>query len=117
MIDNREWRRADVDIAAECACLDLPKEKFPVRVININESGLCFATASSVRPRHKMNMMFTLKGEGPVSFEVKIVWSGYFEKPGEYRTGVKITHATPEDLDNFFRFYHASLVKPASLHK
>jgi hypothetical protein len=109
MIDNREWRRAQVGFTAECLCLNMPQEKFMVRVININESGLCFAALSSVQPCHKMSMTFDLKGEGTVSLEVKIVWSGYFEKPGEYRTGVKITQAAPEDHEKFLRYYYLTL--------
>jgi hypothetical protein len=109
MIDNREWRRVEVDFTAECACLNVPQEKFTVRVIDLNESGLCFAAPSSVHPCQKMVMTFDLKGEGKVSLEVKIVWSGYFEKPGEYRTGVKITQAAPEDHEKFLRYYYLTL--------
>jgi hypothetical protein len=114
MIDKREWRRADVDFKAACSCLNMPQEKFTVRVININESGLCFAAPASVQPCNKMIMTFPVKGEGQVSLEVKIVWSGYFEKPGEYRVGVKITRAGAEDLEKFLRFYHLSLVRLGS---
>jgi hypothetical protein len=109
MIDKREWRRVAVDFEAECACLNMPQEKFQVHVINLNESGLCFAAPSSVHTCHKMTMTFNLKGEGPVTLEVKTVWSGYFEIPGEYRTGVKITHAADEDRAKFLRFYLLSL--------
>jgi hypothetical protein len=111
MIDNREWRRVDVDFEAECSCLNTPREKFKVRVINITVNGLCFSAPASVQPCHRMLMTFQLKGEGQLTLEVKTVWSGYFEKPAEYRTGVKIAQATPEDHEKFLRFYHLSLAR------
>jgi hypothetical protein len=114
MIDKREWRRVDVDLEAECSCLNMPQEKFKVRVTNINENGLCFAAPSSVQPCHKMAMTFDLKGEGKVNLEVKTIWSGYFEKPAEYRTGVRITHATDEDHEKFLRFYYLALATLSS---
>jgi hypothetical protein len=81
MIDKREWRRVDVDFEAECSCLNMPKEKFKVRVINLTMNGLCFTAPASVQPCHRMLMAFQIQGEGQVTLEVKTVWSGYFEKP------------------------------------
>ena len=106
MIDKREWRRVEVKLAAECSCQNLPNEKFKVRVIDINETGFCFAAPASVSPCHKLFVTLDLKGEGSARLEVKTVWSGYFEKPGEYRAGVKISQADPEDLKKYLRFYH-----------
>lgn len=111
MIDKREWRRLDVDVQAECACPSLPTEKFVIRVLNINEQGLCCAVPTTLKPGQKVSLGVDLKAHGKAFLNTKVVWSGYFEKINEYRAGFKIIDTEKEEYEAFLRFYNFQALK------
>ncbi|MBF0122970.1 MAG: PilZ domain-containing protein [Candidatus Omnitrophica bacterium] len=106
MVDKREWQRIDVDLRAECGCASLPSEKFTVRILNINEHGLCCAVPTTLKPGQKINLAMDLRIHGKAFLSAKVIWSGYFEKTEEYRAGLRIIDSEPEEHEVFLRFYN-----------
>jgi hypothetical protein len=106
MNDKRQWQRIDVDLEAECNCVAQVGEKFRIRVININEQGLCCAVPMTLKPGQKVNLAIDLKVHGKAFLSAKVIWSGYFEKTEQYRAGLRIVDCEPEEHEVFLRFYN-----------
>ncbi|NLE65749.1 MAG: hypothetical protein GX606_07550 [Elusimicrobia bacterium] len=111
MLDKRQWQRLDVDLSAVCSCSSLPKEKFSLRVININETGTCCVVPLGLKLGQKISFEMELPGRGIVRAVMKVVWSGYFEREGEYRAGLKIVEMPDHVLGVFLAYYRSHFLR------
>lgn len=111
MIDKRSWQRVEVDFHAECSHCAFSRDPFPVRVINLNKSGMCLLTPMELKLGHKFQVMIKAQMGEDICLMIKVVWSGFLDKFSEYRAGVKIVDSDPENLQRFLVCHQAKLVK------
>ncbi|MBF0570143.1 MAG: PilZ domain-containing protein [Candidatus Omnitrophica bacterium] len=111
MIDKRELRRIEVDLKAECKCIEPVEKKLKVRVVNINQNGLCCVVPMQLKFGQTASLDVDLQTQGRLCADVAVVWSEHIGKTEEHHVGFKITEIAPEQEAKFFHFYNCQLMR------
>lgn len=110
MSNKRHWCRVKVDLPAQARPL-VSGEDLPVRVIDINSRGLCFAGGAFFEPGHKIDIALEVPEFPALLIRTRVVWSGFVAREKYYHTGVQLEESSAEVCENFLRCYSFFLLK------
>ena len=91
---------------------------FPFSVmtaVNINETGICFATDEEVQPGRLVELNIILPNDKQLLLFALTVWSFELSQSNLFRTGLKILNTDTTDFKKFKTFYEERLLYPPQI--
>ncbi len=103
--DKRSYPRYDIELHGRYRPPGSVFYSFAMVMVNIAAEGLCFIAKMNLRPGSVVELEVELESRQMVLFRAEVIWTHRLEDSDEYRTGVKIVDANPEDQKKFIQFY------------